>query len=278
MIRTTAGATRTLRVVPLPRPGLWLGSATVVVLAAIVAVSVFENRNIHHDIIAQYQFAPAILRGLRMTIILAVLAALIGVALGVVLALMRISSSLVLRLASAFYTWLVRGTPLLVQILIWGNLALLFEYLGPFRTNDVMTPFVASVVALGLNEGAYMAEIVRAGILAVDRGQFDASRALGMSRALAMRRIILPQALRVIIPPAGNQFISLLKATSLVSVIAGGDLLTAAENISSANLHTIELMLVATFWYLVLTTITSVGQYFAERRLGRAGLGLHGAA
>ncbi|HJU23810.1 MAG TPA: amino acid ABC transporter permease [Casimicrobiaceae bacterium] len=278
MIRTTVGQTRTLRVVPLPRPGLWLGSVIVVVLAALVAVSVFENRNIHHDVITQYQFAPAILRGLRMTVILAVLAALIGVTLGVVLALMRISSSVVLRLASAFYTWLVRGTPLLVQILIWGNLALLFEYLGPFRTNDVMTPFVASVVALGLNEGAYMAEIVRAGILAVDRGQFDASRALGMSRALAMRRIILPQALRVIIPPAGNQFISLLKATSLVSVIAGGDLLTAAENISSANLHTIELMLVATFWYLVLTTITSVGQYFAERRLGRAGLGVHGAA
>ena len=263
------------RVVPLPRPWLWLGSAAVGVLAALVALSVFRNPNIHHDVIAQYQFAPAILRGLRMTILLALLAALIGVVLGVLLAVMRISSSAILRLASAIYTWLLRGTPLLVQILIWGNLALLFEYLGPFRTNDVMTPFVASVIALGLNEGAYMAEIVRAGIIAVDRGQHDASAALGMSRALAMRRIILPQALRVIVPPAGNQFISLLKATSLVSVIAGGDLLTAAENISSANLHTIELMLVATFWYLVLTTITSVGQYFAERRLGRAGTALH---
>jgi polar amino acid transport system permease protein len=162
-----------------------------------------------------------------------------------------------------------------VQILIWGNLALLFEHIGPFPTNAVMTPFVASVLALGLNEAAYMAEIVRAGILAVDRGQYEASMALGMPRALALRRIILPQALRVIIPPAGNQFISLLKATSLVSVIAGGDLLTAAENISSANLHTIELMLVATFWYLVLTTITSVGQFFVERRLGRGGA-LHG--
>ena len=135
---------------------------------------------------------------------------------------------------------------------------------------------VASVVALGLNEAAYMAEIVRGGILSVDRGQVDASLALGMSRALAMRRIILPQALRVIVPPAGNQFISLLKATSLVSVIAGGDLLTAAENIASANLHTIELMLVATFWYLVLTTITSVAQHFAERRLARGTLALHG--
>jgi polar amino acid transport system permease protein len=124
-----------------------------------------------------------------------------------------------------------------------------------------------------LNEAAYMAEIVRAGILAVDRGQVDASLALGMSRALAMRRIILPQAMRVIVPPAGNQFISLLKATSLVSVIAGGDLLTAAENISSANLRTVELMLVATFWYLVLTTVTSIGQHVVERRLARAGTG-----
>jgi polar amino acid transport system permease protein len=265
------------RVVPLPRPWLWLGSAVVAVMVALVGVSVFRNPNIQHGVIAQYQFAPAILRGLRMTIMLALLAAVIGTLLGVLLATMRISSSAILRVASACYTWLIRGTPLLVQILIWGNLALLFEYLGPFRTNDVMTPFVASVVALGLNEGAYMAEIVRAGILAVDRGQYDASLALGMTRLLAMRRIILPQAMRVILPPAGNQFISLLKATSLVSVIAGGDLLTAAENISSANLHTIELMLVATFWYLVLTTLTSAGQYFAERRLARAGTGLHGA-
>jgi polar amino acid transport system permease protein len=232
------------RVVPLRRPWLWLGSTLVAVLGALVAISVFRNPNIQHGVIAQYQFAPAILRGLRTTIVLALLAALIGTVLGVLLAVMRISSSAVLRLASAFYTWLLRGTPLLVQILIWGNLALLFEYLGPFRTNDVMTPFVASVIALGLNEGAYMAEIVRAGIIAVDRGQHDASAALGMS-------------------------------TSLVSVIAGGDLLTAAENISSANLHTIELMLVATFWYLVLTTITSAGQYFAERRLGRSATGFH---
>ena len=264
------------RVVPLPRPGLWLGSAIVVVFAAFVALSVFRNPNIRHDVIAQYQFAPAILRGLELTVVLAVLAAAIGLVLGVVLAVMRISPSAILRVASAGYTWLVRGTPLLVQILIWGNLALLFEYLGPFRTNDVMTPFVASVIALGLNEAAYMAEIVRAGILAVDRGQVDASLALGMTRGLAMRRIILPQALRVIVPPAGNQFISLLKATSLVSVIAGGDLLTAAENIASANLHTIELMLVATFWYLVLTTITSIAQHVAERRLGRAHASAHG--
>jgi polar amino acid transport system permease protein len=266
------------RVVPLRRPWLWLGSAVVIVLAALLVVSIWRNPNIEHGVIIEYQFAPAILQGLRTTVVLALLAELIGTTLGVLLAVMRLSESPVLRLASGFYTWLLRGTPLLVQILIWGNLALLFQYLGPFPTNDVLTPFVASVVALGLNEGAYMAEIVRAGIIAVDRGQNDAALALGMSYPLALRRIILPQALRVIIPPAGNQFISLLKATSLVSVIAGGDMLTAAENISSANLHTIELMLVATFWYLVLTTIASVGQHYVERRLGKSGVGMHAAS
>jgi polar amino acid transport system permease protein len=262
------------RVVPLRRPGLWLSSALVVAAAGALLVSVWNNPHIDHRAITQFQFAPAILAGLRVTIVLALLAAVIGAVLGVLLAVMRLSQSPVLRLFSAGYTWLLRGTPLLVQILLWGNLALLFQHIGPFSTNALITPFVASVIALGLNEAAYMAEIVRAGILSVDQGQVDASLALGMSRALAMRRILLPQALRVIIPPAGNQFISLLKATSLVSVIAGGDLLTAAENISSANLKTIELMLVATFWYLVLTTITSLGQYVVERRLGRSGTGL----
>jgi len=262
------------RVVRLRRPWLWLGSTAVLAIVAALAVSIWQNPHIDHDAIARYQFAPAILQGLRLTVVLALLAALIGTVLGVALAVMRLSSSPVLRLGSALYTWLLRGTPLLVQILIWGNFALLFAHIGPFDTNKVLTPFVASVIALGLNEAAYMGEIVRAGVLAVDRGQADASLALGMSRALAMRRIILPQALRVIVPPAGNQFVSLLKATSLVSVIAGGDLLTAAENISSANLKTIELMLVATFWYLVVTTLASIGQHFLERRLARTGTGL----
>ncbi len=262
------------RVVPLRRPGLWLTSALVVAAATWLALSVWDNPRIDHRAIAQFQFAPAILAGLRVTIVLALLAAVIGAVLGVLLAVMRLSPSPVLRLFSGGYAWLLRGTPLLVQILLWGNLALLFQRIGPFDTNALITPFVASVIALGLNEAAYMAEIVRAGILSVDQGQADASQALGMSRALAMRRILLPQALRVIIPPAGNQFISLLKATSLVSVIAGGDLLTAAENISSANLKTIELMLVATFWYLVLTTVTSLGQYVIERRLARSGTGV----
>jgi polar amino acid transport system permease protein len=263
-----------MRVVALRRPWLWLSSAVVAVAIAALAVSIWRNPHIDHAAVARFQFAPAILAGLRMTVVLALFAAAIGTVLGVLLAVMRLSASPVLRLASTGYTWLLRGTPLLVQILIWGNLALLFQHIGPFDTNKLITPFVASVIALGLNEGAYMAEVVRGGVLAIDRGQADAALALGMSKALAMRRIILPQALRVILPPAGNQFISLLKATSLVSVIAGGDLLTAAENISSANLKTIELMLVATFWYLVLTTATSLGQLVLERRLARAGQGI----
>jgi len=263
-----------IEVVPLRRPWLWLASALVAVAAAVLAVSIWRNPHIDHAAVARFQLAPAILAGLRMTLVLALLAAVVGWCLGVLLAVMRLSASPVLRIASGAYTWLLRGTPLLVQILIWGNFALLFDRIGPFDTNRLITPFVASVIALGLNEAAYMAEVVRGGVLAVDRGQADASLALGMSKALAMRRIILPQALRVILPPAGNQFISLLKATSLVSVIAGGDLLTAAENISSANLKTIELMLVATFWYLAITTLTSLGQYVLERRLARSGTGI----
>ncbi len=270
-------STSATRIVPLRRPWLWTSSAVFLALLAWLAVAIWRNPNIKHSVIWQFQFAPAILEGLRTTIVLALLAAVIGLALGVVLAVMRLSDSRVLRLGGGAYVWLLRGTPLLVQILVWGNFALLFATIGPLRTNAVLTPFVASVIALGLNEAAYMAEIVRAGILAVDRGQHEAALALGMSRSLALRRIVLPQALRVIIPPAGNQFISLLKATSLVSVIAGGDLLTAAQNISSANLHTIELMLVATFWYLAITSVSSLGQHFVERRLARSATHTHGA-
>lgn len=260
------------------RPWTWAASAAVVVVAAAIATSIAQNPNIDHAAILRYQFAPAILSGLGTTLSLAAIAGAIGLGLGIVLALMRLSPDVVLRSASGVYTWAFRGTPLLVQILFWGNLALLFKRVGlyiPFtdialvsvNTNSLITPFVASILALGLNEGAYMAEIVRAGIAAVDRGQVDAARALGMTSGLLMRRIVLPQALAVAIPPSVNQFTNLLKATSLVSVIAGGDLLTEAENISSANLHTIELLLVATFWFLAITTLSTFVQHLVERRL-----------
>lgn len=250
-------------------PWKLIASAAVAVILLALALSIAQNPNIDRGVIVRYQFAPAILAGLRTTIVLAVIAGAIGALLGLVLALMRLSSDNVLRGASGAYTWAFRGTPLLVQILLWGNLALLFKRIGPFDTNAVVTPFVASILALGLNEAAYMSEIIRAGILSVDRGQVDAARALGMSGALTMRRVVLPQAFVVIVPPTVNQFTNLLKATSLVSVIAGGDLLTAAENISSANLHTVELLLVATFWFLAITSLSSIAQVAVERRMAR---------
>jgi polar amino acid transport system permease protein len=259
----------------------WIGSAVVLAVAIAIGISIIQNPNIDHASIARYQFAPAILAGLRTTLELAAISGVLGLGLGLGLALMRLSDNPVLRWTSGVYTWAFRGTPLLVQILFWGNLALLFKRVGLFipftdialvsaATNSVITPFVASILALGLNEGAYMSEIIRAGILSVDSGQVDAARALGMTSSLTMRKVVLPQAFRVIVPPTVNQFTNLLKATSLVSVIAGGDLLTAAENIASANLHTIELLLVATFWFLTITSLSSVAQSAVEHRLAPA--------
>ncbi|WP_245645173.1 amino acid ABC transporter permease [Pseudonocardia acaciae] len=249
-------------------------------LLAGVLNSVWRSPNIDHPTIAQFLTSPAILSGLATTLRLTVISGAVGLVLGVVFAVLRSSRNRVLAALSWLYIWLFRGTPLLAQILIWGNLALLFENLVigiPFTditfftapTNVVVTAFVASVLGLGLNEGAYMAEVVRGGILAVDKGQAEAAKALGMTQAQTMRRIVLPQALRVIIPPTANQLINLLKASSLVSVIAGGDLLTQAHIISAANLRTIELLFVASFWYLVIVSVASVAQYFLERRLGR---------
>jgi polar amino acid transport system permease protein len=252
----------------------WIASAVIVAVVIAIGLSIVRNPNIDHAAIAQYQFAPAILAGLRTTIELALVSGAIGLGLGLGLALMRLSQNPVLRWSSGAYTWAFRGTPLLVQILFWGNLALLFKNVGvgpvSMSTNVLITPFVASILALGLNEGAYMSEIIRAGILAVPSGQVDAARALGMTSGLTMRRVVLPQAFAVIVPPTVNQLTNLLKATSLVSVIAGGDLLTAAENIASANLHTIELLLVATFWFLVITSLSGVAQHAVESRLAPA--------
>ncbi|MGH7714642.1 MAG: amino acid ABC transporter permease, partial [Vulcanimicrobiaceae bacterium] len=219
----------------------WIATAVVLTVAIAIGISIVQNPNIDHAAIARYQFAPAILSGLRTTVELALISGALGLGLGLALALMRLSQNPVLRWASGAYIWAFRGTPLLVQILIWGNLALLFKRVGIFvpftdialvsaATNSVITPFVASILALGLNEGAYMSEIIRAGILSVGSGQVDAARALGMTSGLTMRKVVLPQAFTVIVPPTVNQFTNLLKATSLVSVIAGGDLLTAAEN------------------------------------------------
>lgn len=273
----TAGAP--LTAVPVRHPGRWVAAGAVVVLVLLLVRSLAANKNVEYAAIGQYLFDPVIRTGVLVTLALTVLAMAIGIVLGVLLAVLRLSPNPVLGLFSSCYIWLFRGTPVLVQLLLWFNLPLLFPKLAlgvPFTdlavradTKTVISGFIAAMLGLGLNEGAYMAEIVRAGILSVDRGQTEAAQALGMSGALTMRRVVLPQAMRVIVPPTGNEFISMLKTTSLVSVIAGADLLTRAENISSRTFQVMELLIVASIWYLVLTSIASTGQFFLERRFAR---------
>lgn len=260
--------------------GRWVAGVVVLTLFIWAAQSIYTNPSIDHNAVTKYFFSKPILDGLKTTLILAILAEVLAVGIGTVIALWRMSTNPVLSAIAWFYVWLFRGTPLLVQILILGNFSLFYQNLSiqvPFTditlhswdTNSVLTMFVASVLALALNEGAYFSEIARGGIQSVDRGQLEASHALGMGKGLTLWKVVLPQAVRVIIPPAGNDFINLLKMTSLVSVIAGGDLLTQAQNISAANLKTVELLLVASGWYLIIVSIFTVLQTLLERRVAR---------
>jgi polar amino acid transport system permease protein len=229
--------------------------------------------------VGHYLFNSTILHGALATIYLTVLCQAIGVALGILAAVMRMSPNPVVSGASWLYIWFFRGTPLIVQVLFWYNISVLFPTISlgiPFgpsfvhgSANSVVTPLVTAMLALGLNEGAYMSEIVRAGIISVDEGQTHAAQSLGMSRLQIMRLIVLPQAMRVIIPPTGNETISMLKNTSLLVVASYGELLFAAETIYNANYKVIPLLIVASIWYLVMTSVLYVGQYFIERRFGR---------
>ncbi len=249
----------------------------VLVVLAQVAYSVATDPLIHYPAIGEYQFAPTILSGVVVTIELTVLSQIIGIVLGVVFALGRLSRNWLLRTVAAGYIWFFRGTPVLIQLIFWYNLGLIFKTLGigvpggptliSVSTNALISGFTAALLGLGLNEGAYMAEIVRGGILAIDRGQSEAARALGMTPSQVMRIVILPQALRVVVPPTGNQLINMLKVTSLVSVIGGGDLLTNSEYVSSQNFLVVELLVVATLWYLALTTVATIAEQALERRL-----------
>ncbi|MGW5666854.1 amino acid ABC transporter permease [Micromonospora sp. NPDC003776] len=262
------------------RPGRWVAAGVTVLILAWLVWTIAINPNLHWDIVVKYQFDRVILEGLWVTVQLTVASMAIGVVLGVVVALMQVSDSRILRVGAMAYVWFFRGTPLLVQLIFWFNIALIFPEIGlgvPFggpklvtwETNTLITGFVAALLGLSINEGAYMSEIVRAGLRAVDPGQQEAAAALGMSRMKIMRRVVLPQAMRIIVPPTGNQFISMLKTTSLVSVIAGADLLTVTQRLYLTNFEVIALLIVASLWYLVLTTVASVGQYYLERRFSR---------
>jgi polar amino acid transport system permease protein len=268
-----------IRAVPVRRPGRWVAGAIVLVIAAALIRSVVTDPRFEWSVVGEYLFDPRILRGAVVTIELTVIAMAIGIALGVLLAVMRLSLNPLVSGASWFYIWFFRGTPLLVQLLFWYNIAALYPKIGlgiPFGpsfihadANTLITPFTAAILGLGLNEGAYMAEIVRAGIISVDEGQTDAAQSLGMTRLQATRRIVLPQAMRVIIPPTGNETISMLKSSSLVSVIVVTELLYAGQLIYSVNFKTIQLLIVVSFWYIVLTSVLYVGQYYLERYYGR---------
>nr|WP_246344974.1 amino acid ABC transporter permease [Conexibacter arvalis] len=249
-------------------------------LVAVSIDSIVSNPRFEWDVVGDYLFDDRILDGLVLTLELTVAAMAAGIVLGVLLAVMRLSPNPLVAGASGFYIWLFRGTPVLVQLLFWNFIAALYPEISigvPFggpeffsiQANSAITPFVAALLGLGLNEGAYMAEIVRAGILSVDEGQHQAAHSLGMSRLQTMRRIVLPQAMRVIIPPTGNETISMLKTTSLVSVIATAELLYAAQLIYAENYRTIPLLIVASIWYLALTTVLTIGQYYLERHFGR---------
>src|SRR5919201_3129237 len=268
-----------IKAIPVRHPGRWIATAVVLVFAVALVKSMASNPRFEWGIVGHYFTSSRILHGLVLTIELTVTAMAIGIALGILLAVMRLSPNPLVSGASWLYIWLFRGTPVLVQILLWYNVAALYPRFslgipfGPtfahFTASSVITPFVAGMLALGLNEGAYMAEIVRAGIISVPEGQTHAAQSLGMTRLLTMRRIVLPQAMRVIVPPTGNETISMLKTTSLVSVIAVSELTYSAQLIYSVNYRTIQLLIVASLWYLIVTTLLTVGQFYIERYFGR---------
>jgi polar amino acid transport system permease protein len=268
-----------IKAVPVRHPGRWIAAGIVAILIVALAHSVATNPRFQWGVVGDYLFDASILRGLRITLELTALAMAIGIVLGVVLALMRLSLNPLLSTASWVYIWIFRGTPVLVQIIFWFYFAALYPSVdlgvpfGPsfvhLDANTLITPFVAGMLGLGLNEGAYMSEIVRAGIISVEEGQTDAAQALGMTRLQTMRRIVLPQAMRVIIPPTGNETISMLKTTSLVAFIALTDLLYSAQLIYARTYQTIPLLIVASIWYLAVTSVLSIGQYYIERYYGR---------
>ncbi|WP_392840254.1 amino acid ABC transporter permease [Streptomyces sp. LN500] len=263
------------KAIPVRHVGRWISGLIVVAVLATLGYA-FSQGNVRWATVPEKLFDSSILTGLWHTILISVASMALGLVLGVVFAVMRLSKNPVTGWVAWLYIWFFRGTPVYVQLLIWFNLALIFPIfdIGFYRDEmtDVMTPFLAALLGLGLNEGAYMAEIVRAGIQSVDEGQTEASHALGMTQAKTMRRVVLPQAMRVIIPPTGNEFINMLKTSSLVVAVQYQDLLRSAQDIASTSFAVMEMLFVASIWYLALTSVFSVGQYYLERRYARGAL------
>ncbi|KZS50346.1 amino acid ABC transporter permease [Rhizobium anhuiense] len=256
---------------------LWMA---VLLIAANFLWIVAHNENFGWPVVAAYFFDPTVISGLYVSLGLTVIAMAIGIVLGLGLAIARLSNDRLARSLASLFIWFFRGTPLLVQLIFWYNLSTLFPELsiaipfGPtlasWETNSVITPMTAAIVGLALNEAAYMAEIIRGGLLSVDRGQFETAEAFGMTKGRALWRIIIPQAMRSIVPPTGNQLISMIKATSLVSVIAMADLLYSVQSIYNRTFEIVPMLLVAVLWYLFITSILNLGQSYIEAYYGRS--------
>jgi polar amino acid transport system permease protein len=269
-----------IKAVPVRHPWRWIAALIVLVIAASLIRSAINDSNFQWHLVGHYLFDSRVLAGIVVTIRLTALSMGIGIVLGVVLAVMRLSPNGLVSGSAWFYIWFFRGTPLLVQILFWNFIGALYPHItlgvpfgGPSiinaNANSLISTSVAVVLALSLNEAAYMAEIVRAGIISVAEGQTEAAQSLGMGRLQIMRLIVLPQAIRVIIPPTGNEAISMLKNTALASVVAYRELLYSVQLIYAENFKQIPLLMVAVIWYLVMTSVLYVAQYFIERRFGR---------
>ncbi|MET3143454.1 UNVERIFIED_ORG: polar amino acid transport system permease protein [Arthrobacter sp. UYEF2] len=268
------------KVKKLKRPGRWASYILMGLVAFLVIQSVATNPNFGWPIVGEYFTSPRVLDGLVNTLQLTFIAMLLGVVLGVILAVMRLSTNPALYGAAGLYIWFFRGTPVFVQLLFWGFISALYptlalgipgaEPLFSTDTNSLITPVVAAILGLALNEAAYMAEIVRAGIVSVGKGQTEAAHALGMSNMRTLRRVILPQAMSVIVPPTANNVISMLKTTSLVSVLSFPELLYATQLIYAENFQTIPLLITASIWYLIVTTLMTIGQYYTERHYNKS--------
>ena len=281
-----------IRAVPVRHPGRWVAIAVIVVLAAMFVHMLFTNDNFHWQFIFDNMFGGPIWRGVQTTVLLTILSMLIGIALGIVIGVMRLSGNPILRSTAWTYTWFFRAIPRYVLLIMAGNLGYFYPQLRlglPFSDqignllgidvhatiwsvngNNFFAGFRAALLGLALSEAAYMAEIVRAGILSVDAGQTEAAQSLGMGRALTMWRIVLPQAMRVIVPPTGNETIAMLKDTSLViAVPVTNELFFQLEAIGHRTFLAVPMYIAAFLWYLMLSSVLMVGQYFLERRFSR---------
>ncbi|WP_141577821.1 amino acid ABC transporter permease [Actinomadura sp. WMMA1423] len=273
------GRPEAIKAVPVRHPGRWLGAAVVLVLVAMFIHFLLTSKALDWPEQGKYLFKEPVLKGVLNTVWLTLAAMVGGVVLGILLALMRLSANPLLSGAAWVYLWFFRGTPLYTQLLIWGAIGTLFPTVGigiPFgpefetwKTQELVNAAIAAALGLILNEAAYMAEIVRAGILSVDEGQQEAASALGMSRTQTMRRIVLPQAMRVIVPPTGNEAISMLKNTSLVAAIPYSELTFTAQTIYATTYKIIPMLVMACLWYLLISSVMMIGQFYLERYYSR---------